>query len=254
MNISISDYLTTKGIQGNIILYRDICHKKKAMCEFLAQNIETSKKICVYSSGAFGLYVAKAFPKNQVVICCHQVSSEYKQQIDNLPNTEIVYTKGIELSVKEYAEQKGYFYLNQFGENLIKDFYKNHFAEILAEVGTVDTFADCGHSCATLEGAIESGANLQFVLGVNRAKGTRQNVHYLTNLTNRFVQETTHNFDTKQIQSDIETMYPSFGNTFEATRSISAAMSWLQKNPNKTVLVYVGDSPVFGQDVSTSAL
>lgn len=254
MNISIRDYLSTKGINGNIILYRDKCHKKKAMCEFLAQNIETSKKICVYSSGAFGLYVAKAFPTNQVVICCHQVSSEYQHQIDKLPNAEIVYTKSIKSSVKDYAEQKGYFYVNQFGENLIKEFYKNHFAEILAEVGTVDAFVDCGHSCATLAGAIESGANLQFVLGINRVDGERQNVHYLKDHKGKFTQETTLNFDTAVLQTEVEATYPSFGNSFEATRSISAAMSWLQKNPNKTVLVYVGDSPIFGQDVSTSAL
>lgn len=248
--MSIKEYLATKGIQGNIILCRDKGHKKKAMCEYLAQNIETGKKICVYSSGAFGLYIAKVFSSNQVVICAKGFSTEYKKQIVQLQNATIIESIENNAKAKDYATANGFYFINQFGENLIKEFYKNHFAEILAEVGTVDAFCDCGHSCATLAGAIESGANLQFVLGVNMAEGTRSNVHYLTNLTNRFVQETTKNFDTKLLQEEIEKQYPSFGNIFEATRSISAAMSWLQKNPNKTVLVYVGDSPVFGADAS----
>ena len=250
MNISIKDYLANKGIQGNIILYRDKWHKKKALCEYLAQNIETSKKICVMSSGAFGLYMAKLFPNNKVVICCNNLSAEYAKQIELLGNVEVARTKDMMASAKDYAERNGYLYVDQFGNSLVKTYYKQHFPKILSEVGLVDAFVDCGHSCATMAGAIESGEHLQFVLGVNNPEGERPNVWHLSSFKGKFEQETTRNFDTAQIRQEIESMYPSFGNIFEATRSISAAMSWLQKNPNKTVLVYVGDSPVFGEDAS----
>lgn len=247
MNISIKNYLSTKGVKGDIILYRDSCHKKKAMCEYIAEQIKTVKNICVYSGGAFGLYMSKAFPQKSVFIF-GKVTSEYKTQIERLPNATIF--EGTNNDAKQYASKNDCLFVDQFAEPLIREYYKKHFVEILAEVGTIDAFVDCGHSCATLAGAIESGANLQFVLGINRVGGERQNVHYLKDHKGKFTQETTRNFDTAVLQTEIEDAYPSFGNIFEATRSISAAMSWLQKNPNKTVLVYVGDSPVFGEDAT----
>lgn len=251
MIVSIKEYLAKKGINGNIILYRDKAHKKKSMCEYVANHlgISTGTPVRVYSNGAFGLYIAMALPHNQVLVCGRAITSEYKNQIMQLANANTIEDDD-NTTVKKEIAKSNYFYLNQFGEPLIKEYYKKHFAEILAEVGTVDAFVDCGHSCATMAGAIESGANLQFVLGINRVDGERQNVHYLKDHKGEFTQETTRNFDTKLLQEEIEKQYPSFGNIFEATRSISAAMSWLQKNPNKTVLVYVGDSPVFGEDVS----
>lgn len=253
MNISIKDYLATKGINGNIILYRDKQHKKKALCEYLAKNISTDKTICIYSGGAFGLYIAKAFPNNKVVICGSRITDEYKQQIVQMSNATIIegLATATNAKTKVYAEANGYFYINQFDNPFIKAYYKNHLVNIIAELqGTsINAFCDAGHSCGTMAGFIESGlTSWQFVLGVNI--DGRTNVHYLTNLTDKFVQETTLNFDTAVLQAEIEAAYPSFGNIFEATRSISAAMSWLQKNPNKTVLVYVGDSPVFGEDFS----
>ena len=249
MKISIKNYLYTKGISGDIILYRDNQHKKKEMCEFLAQKIKTSKKICCSSKGAFGLYLAKAFSSNAVIICSNSITSEYADQIKSLPNT-VIDGSSKSVNMTEYANLHGFLHVNQFAEPYIKHYYKQHFTNLLSEVGTVDAFVDCGHTCATLAGAIESGANLEFVLGVNNPSANRKNLHFLADHQGKFKQETTCNFDTALLQIEIEAMYPSFGNIFEATRSISAAMSWLQKNPNKTVLVYVGDSPVLGQDVS----
>ena len=255
MIVSIKAFLSSKRISGDIILYRDTHHKKKSMCEYVANHlgIQAGIPVRVYSNGAFGLYIAMALPRNQVLVCGRAITSEYKNQIVQLANAKTI-EEDDNTTVKNEIAKSNYFYLNQFDEPLIKEYYKKHFAEILAEVGTVDAFVDCGHSCATLAGAIESGANLQFVLGINRVDGERQNVHYLKDHKDKFTQETTRNFDTAVLQTEIEAAYPSFGNIYEATRSISAAMSWLQKNPNKTVLVYVGDSPVFGQDVSTNAL
>lgn len=246
---NIKDYLKTKAIEGDIILYRDKAHKKKAMCEFLAQRIKTDKTICVHSGGAFGLYIAKAFQNNQIIICGNP-TAEYRQQIEKMPNAVVEGKVSTTAKVKTHAEALGFYFVDQFGEPLIKQYYKHHFANILKEVGSVDAFCDCGHSCATIAGAIESGANLEFILGIVKADGEREHVHYLAEYKDKFVQETTRNFNTKQIQTEIEEMYPDFGNIFEATRSISAAMSWLLKNPNKTVLVYVGDSPVYGEDAT----
>lgn len=253
MIYNIKEYLQTKSIEGNIILYRDKAHKKKALCEYLAENITTDKPICFYSSGAFGLYMAKAFPNNQIVIL-GKPTTEYQQQIDKLPNvtinTSTRETSPISTNRKDFAEANGFYFVDHFGEPLIENYYKNHFANILEEAKgfQIDTFCDCGHSCATLSGAIASGTDLDFVLGVVGEAGSRIGLYYLDDKQDKFTQETTKNFDTKQIQTDIESMYPDFGNIYEATRSISAAMSWLQKNPGKTVLVYVGDSPVFGED------
>ena len=254
MIISIKDYLTTKDISGNIILYRDNQHKKKELCEYIAKNVSTNKTICCSSGGAYGLYLAKAFPNNNIVIC-GSPSAEYKKQIDRLSNvtikTTIRETSPESTNIKDYAEQQGYYHISQYTDPLIEEYYKIHFADILKELEgvNIDAFCDCGHSCATLSGFIAADlVKWAFILGVVRPEGIRTWVHHLSDKTDKFVQETTRNFDTKQIQLDIEEMYPDFGNVFEATRSISAAMSWLLKNPGKTVLVYVGDSPVFGED------
>lgn len=254
---NIREFLTTKGIDGNIILYRDRTHKKKALCEYVAQNIVTDKTISTSSGGAFGLYMAKAFPKKKTVIFGIP-TPEYRQQIDRLSNASIVSsvreTSPTSTNAKDYSEKNGYYFIDQYREPLIKEYYRKHFIDIVTELGDihVDAFCDCGHSCATMAGAIENELTKKwiFVLGVVVKSGHREYVHHLTGMENRFVQETTRNFDTKELQMEIEKAYPNFGNVFEATRSISAAMSWLKKNPNKTVLVYVGDSPVLGADAT----
>ena len=241
---NIKDYLLKIEIDGNIILYRDKQHKKKAMCEYLAQNIKTDKLICVQSGGAFGLYIAKAFPNNKIIIF-GRPTIDYLQQINALDNAIISST-----DISELAKSENCYFVNQYDESLIEEYSKNHFSDIIKEVGNIDAFCDCSHSCATMAGAIASGMDCEFIMGVVGKAGQRTNFHYLNDRQDKFIQETTKNFDTKQIQADIEAMYPDFGNIFEATRSISAAMSWLQKNPGKTVLVYVGDSPVFGEDAT----
>ena len=252
---NIKEYLSIKGIDGNIILYRDKQHKKKALCEYLAEHIVTDKTITCRSSGAFGLYMAKAFSNNTVEVC-GPMTQEYKQQAEKLSNviliTGVHETSPESTNVKNHAVENDLYYVNQYGEPLIEEYYKNHFTDIIMELGdiNIDAFCDCGHSCATLSGAIDNelASKWTFILGVNLDNRCREHAHYLNVKKDKFIQETTRNFDTKQIQVDLENMYPAFGNIFEATRSISAAMSWLQKNPGKTVLVYVGDSPVFGED------
>ena len=249
---SLKPLLERENFNGEIILYRDDRHKKAAMCEYLAEQmvVQNSETLCLYSTGAFGLYMAKAFPNNKVVICGHSVTAEYKAQIQALSNTEIVCGVNTNAEAQKYAAEHGYRFINQFGEPLIKEYYKIHFADILAELNgqTINAFCDCGHSCATLAGFIESGlANYEFILGVN-TETERTNIHYLVGKETMFTQEKTFNYDTEQLQEAIEAAFPTFGNVFEATRSISAAISWLDKNPGKTVLVYVGDSPDFGKD------
>ena len=239
-----------KIYDGKIVLYRDSRHKKAAMCEYLAEQmvVQNSETLCLYSTGAFGLYMAKAFPNNKVIICGHSVTAEYKAQIQALPNAEIVCGVNTNAEAQKYAAEHGYRFINQFGEPLIVEYYKAHFADILAELGDthIDAFCDCGHSCATMSAALARGDFDAYILGVN-TPGDRANLHYLAGKSG-FVQEKTFNHDTAILQAEIETAYPAFGNVFEATRSISAAMSWLDKNSGKTVLVYVGDSPEFGKD------
>lgn len=237
MNVSIKDYLKMKGIEGDIILYRDNSHKKEKMCEYLAKNISTDKTIAFYSGGAFGLYMAKAFPNNTLKHC-GKASSEYKEQIDQLDNIEIVPCLN-NAAARTLAEQNDWFFIDQFNEPLIKEYYKQHFTDILAELNDkhIDAFVDCGHSCATIASFVESDlVDWAFVLGITNKNGRRK-YHYLDAHKEQVEQVWTGYFNTEEIQNENE----SLGNIFEATRSISAAMQWLVMNPNKTVLVYVGD-------------
>lgn len=64
---SIKTLLQEYGIDGDIILYRDEDHKKKGLCEYLINNIDTDgKEVVTFSDGAFGLYLSRALPNNTV--------------------------------------------------------------------------------------------------------------------------------------------------------------------------------------------
>jgi len=253
MKISIKELLTRYGIDGDIVLYRDNTHKKQGLCNFLAQNISTDKPICFYSAGAFALYMAKAFYKNKIVVCGSNLTSEYKRQLAQFGDRivfrpEIKENSATSTNIKIFAQSNGYFFVDQFSEPLIRQYYKQHLSQILPQIEDEkpDAFCDCGHSCGTMAGFIEAKPDWTFVLGV--ASDKREAFYHLSGKWSKFETCTTKGFDTARLQKEIEQYYPSFGNVYEATRSISAAMSWLLKNPKKKVLVYVGDSPVFGCD------
>lgn len=257
MFISIKSVVQSYGIDGDIILYRDKEHKKAAMCRYLATEIETDRPICVCTGGAFGLYISRAFHNNRV-ISCGFITDEYLKQIRKLGNAETSQeflslreesVKVLTPAVKKWAESKNYYFIDQFSNELIPKYYKEHFADIAKELHdiSIDAFCDCGHSCATMAGYLDSGLSWKAILGVNTPTGERACWNHLLNRRREFITVTTLDFDTKEIQAKIESKCASFGNIFEATRSISAAMKWLQDNPGKTVLVYVGDSQVFGE-------
>lgn len=64
---SIQPILSQYNVTGDIILYRDSDHKKKGLCEYLANNIDTEgKEIVTFSDGAFALYLSRALPNNTV--------------------------------------------------------------------------------------------------------------------------------------------------------------------------------------------
>lgn len=254
---SINNIIKNYDIEGEILLYRDENHRKKGMLQFLKDNFNIGKDqvICTYSDGAFGLWTARIFNDNQVITCFPILSPDYGELMEATKN--LILISGIKnlSNWKEYYEGKGYFIINQFEDNLVKDYYKNYFLTVVNAVKDyhIDAFCDCGHSCATIAGFIEADlVDWQFILGVNTL-GKREKVHHLMPLKDKVIQYTTKKFDTLKLGKEIEAAYPEFGNVYEATRSISAAMSYLKDNPGKTVLIYVGDSfekegTKFGQD------
>lgn len=138
--------------------------------------------------------------------------------------------------------------IDQYKNQIIKDYYKYHFIDLVNETKDlkINAFCDCGHSCATLAGFIASNpenklVNWKFILGCV-LKVPRSFIYHLEPYKDKIIQYTTTKFDTYEIGDKIEERYPEFGNVFEATRSISAAMAYLVDNPGETVLVYVGDS------------
>ena len=236
----INEVTKDYGVTGSIILYRDSDHKKVGLCNYLHTKLQDeigASPILVCSSGAYAVYMGKAFPNNQILVN-GILSPEYKAIADTMPNIKAI-----------GAESKAYL-LSQFKSPLFTEYYALHLDDILLDLGAVanevSAFCDFSHSGATLAGFIQSGkTNWEFLSG--QFGDNPKPLTHLTKQAGKFGIAKIHQIDTVALQAKIETAYPAFGNVFEATRSIAAAISWMRDNPDQTVLCYVGDSMVFGE-------
>ena len=252
MVVSIQNIVNDLGYRGNILLYRDgYNHKKKGLCEYLAKDIQVGQEIVTYSDGAFGLYLARALPKNIVHTFYNNISPDYGELMEaqkNLirhPNTKRLneYKQFVETH-QEYIE------INQYTDKRCVEYYEQHFIKIYEDelkYYTIDAFCEYGHSGATLAGAINAGFKWDFImatLNINVDIGAiptyRNHMSEVSSKINHV--EFCTKIDTFELGQKIEKQYPQYGNVYEATRSIAGALSYLEKNPGKTILVYVGDS------------
>lgn len=264
MILLIKDIIKNYGINGDIVLYRDEKHRKEGLMQYLKDNLLIEGKIIVtYSDGAFGLFLARALPDNQVITHFKYISPDYGELMKKQSNLTLIYdVKGTKDWKENYLPKYNtdeYLIINQFEEDIITEYYKNYFPTMIdvLKVYDIDAFCDCGHSCQTMAGFIRSNeenkfVDWKFILGINRREG-RENLWKLNQYKGLYEESPTFDFDTLQLGKEIEEKYPYFGNVYEATRSISAAMAWLKTNPGKTVAIYVGDAykkegTKFGQD------
>lgn len=243
---SIKDVINEYGISGDILLYRDADHRKKKMCEYLVSNIDIGdKEVHTYSDGAFALYLARALPNNLVNTYCGVISHDYGEIMEATENLKI----NLNTSYPDFDKTKfDGIKIDQYSSKLVFEYYKSYFQKMVDEVKDykINAFCDCGHSCATLAGFVASNlenklVDWNFILGCV-LKVPRTYIYHLESYRDKIISYLTTKFDTYEIGDKIEEKHPDFGNVFEATRSISAAMAYLQEHPNETVAVYVGDS------------
>lgn len=264
MNLLIKDITKNYGIDGNIILYRDEKHRKEGLMQYLKENLSIEgKTIVTWSDGAFGLLLARALPDNQVITYFARISPDYGELMKAQSNLTLIQNiQGLNKWKENYFQKYNtdeYLIINQYEDDIITEYYKNYFPTMVdaLKIYNIDAFCDCGHSCQTMAGFICSNeenklVDWKFILGVNR-RDSRENPWKLSQYKGLYEESSTLDFDTLKLGKEIEERYPYFGNVYEATRSISAAMAWLKKNPGKTVAVYVGDAykkegTKFGQD------
>lgn len=264
MILSIKKIIQLYGIEGDILLYRDENHRKEGLMKYLKSKLDTQNKtIITWSDGAFGLLLARAFPENQVVTYFNHISPDYGELMKVQSN--LILREGYRglddwenICYQKYSDKDKYIIINQYKNELITEYYSNYFPIMVNALKDchIDAFCDCGHSCQTMAGFIKGNkenklVDWKFVLGVNFYP--RKNLWQLTQYENEIEQALTKDFNTLIIGKEIEATYPEFGNVFEATRSITAAMAWLKAHPGKTVAVYIGDAykkegTKFGQD------
>lgn len=251
---SIQPILSQYNVTGDIILYRDSDHKKKGLCEYLANNIDTEgKEIVTFSDGAFALYLSRTLPYNTVHTCYRIISPDYgellEQQLNLVLHPNMTRPKEYVQFIEEHPE---YVEINQYTNPLCKQYYKEHFQNILQELGDthIDAFIEYGHSCATLAGFADSNlVDWDFVyatvdIGVDLWGDNPRYRNQAKGMDDKLSAVFCVQLNTLELGRLIESTYPEFGNVYEATRSIAGAINYLQKNPGKTVLVYVGDNPV----------
>ena len=251
---SIQPILSQYNVTGDIILYRDSDHKKKGLCEYLANNIDTEgKEIVTFSDGAFALYLSRSLPYNTVHTCYRIISPDYgellEQQLNLVLHPNMTRPKEYVQFIEEHPE---YVEINQYTNPLCKQYYKEHFQNILQELGDthIDAFIEYGHSCATLAGFADSNlVDWDFVyatvdIGVDLWRDNPRYRNQAKGMDDKLSAVFCVQLNTLELGRLIESTYPEFGNVYEATRSIAGAINYLQKNPGKTVLVYVGDNPV----------
>lgn len=251
---SIKTLLQEYGVNGDIILYRDADHKKKGLCKYLINNIDTDgKEVVTFSDGAFGLYLSRALPNNTVHTCYRTISPDYGELMEAQPNLVLHPNMTRPKEYVEFlAQHPEYVEINQYTNTLCKEYYKQHFSDVLQELGNthIDVFMDYGHSCATLAGFAESGlTDWDFIyatidIGVELWGDNPRYRNHAKGLDDKLSAIFCVQLDTLALGRKIEATFPAFGNVYEATRSIAGAINYLSKNPEKTVLVYVGDSPI----------
>lgn len=246
MILSLKDFLLTNyNINGDIILYRDEDHRKKKMCEYLAQvkGIPEGQDIHIYSDGAYALYMAKAFPNNKIISHYSVISPDYGDAMVQQENLELVSGFSRYEWNKLVDDNLDWFVIDQYTDTDITEYYKSYFSTIVEAVKDyhIDAFCEYSHTGQTLRGFIESElVDWKVILGqiqIINNEPRRNLIPYIDKLDTVDVAK----FKTFKLCQEIESLHPEFGNIYEATRSISGAMTWLQNNPNKTVLVYVGD-------------
>lgn len=252
MILELKDFLKKHyNIDGNIVLYRDPYHKKKGLCTYLAQQLKDEigdKEIVTNSVGAFAIYLAKAFPNNHVYTLCHAISLDHADLVNSIPNLSVIIVNKFSHKMKVADNQ---YFLAQMQEPLIVEYYSKHWEEIFDTLKKnniqIDAVVDHGHSCGTLAGACKTIQELNLpikpVLGTFHYSLGRSHIQpYITDI----LQYPTGNFDSFEVERKLTTDFPDFGNIFESSWSITAAMGYLQDNPGATVVVYVGDAIVRG--------
>lgn len=263
MILSIKKIIQLYGIEGDILLYRDENHRKQGLCDYLKSNLPIENKtVITYSDGALALFLARALPENKVITHYGRISPDYGELMVAQPNL-VLNNNFYNLDewksyCKEHYVGDDYIIINQYEDSLLTEYYKGYFPKVVEAFKDykVDAFCDCGHSCQTMAGFISKNkenklVDWQFILGVNLLP--RRKLWKLTDLQNDFVQYITRDYNTLIVGKEIEATYPEFGNVFEATRSITAAMSYLREHPGQTVAIYIGDAfekegTKFGQD------
>lgn len=249
---SIKNIVTALGYNGDIILYRDSFHKKKGLCEYLAKNVQPTDIIVTYSDGAFALYLARALPNNTIHTCYNGISPDYGELLEKQTNLVLHPNYRRAVNYKNFLqEHPEYVEINQYTDEKCVEYYAQHFAEIYEQELKnlhIDAFAEYGHSGATLAGVIKANiVDWDFIMAtLDFNTLTSGKINYRNHM-NSVKDKITHvefctKINTFLMGQEIERVYPEFGNVYEATRSIAAAFSYLEKNPGKTVLVYVGDS------------
>lgn len=259
MILSLKDFLKEHyNIDGDIVLYRDSSHKKKGLCAYLYENLKDvigDKEICTISDGAFALYLADAFNDRQVYTTHHTISPDYEELMKAQENLNIQLSVSLRDILIEWIDQ-GKYYINQTEDSLLKEYYRKHFKDIASELelyghdlNSFEAFVDCGHSCATLAGIYEAVKEdyklpAEIILGVFNYSINRGHLNpYLQNVD----QYSAAAYDSYEVSQLIEKTYPNFGNLFEGSWSIVAAMDYLITNPNKKVFVYIGDNMIKGE-------
>ena len=238
-----NEILSKYGVTGEIVLYRDANgkNKKHGLCQYIHTHRKKDigdKDILICSMGAYAEQMGLAFPNNTIWVN-GTITPEYKARIDLMPNVK-------KLSA---LMPNDVYAISQYVDEVFPSYYESHFETILAKLGAkqVDAYADACHSGATLAGFIKSGKkpSWKWINGIGTLGGPHRTIPHLKDFDSQIETISYLNFKTRELQVEIESAYPTFGNVFEATRAIATAILWLKDNPNKTVLCYVGDAKVF---------
>ena len=244
---TIPNTLAYFNISGSLILYRDNTHKKVGLANYLRQQLSIDKQVILTrSGGAFAMCLALAYPEKKVVDV-YKISDTYRNLLSGLGNYQNIGDQYQKYNAPINETSSKYIFLNQHLLDVAPSYYKQHFTNVIAPTITnhqIDCFVDCSHSGATLAGIYQIKKDQwSFILGVIQSEEQIPTTkrHLLQHVQYQAI--TTTHFNTVLIEEKC-LLLDGVSDIFEATRSISAAFRWLQLNPGKTVLVYVGDGAV----------
>lgn len=243
---------------GNIVAYKNPKGKNAALAEYIVnvcqmQGRLSNNKLTIASSGRFAVEIAKVCRQKNIdflpILGVYEDTQSFNTIHSLGYNIDRTPAQDKDATIARLSSE-GWYYLDQFNDPIMIEFYKAEANKALAELGGApDMFIDFMGSGATMRGFYEtlknSGCEFGYSNSCYRDETKYDKKPFIKDLVkNQIIQII-------DVQANLaghlafryrQGEFSVFGNASRTFfTSVQGAINWLQLNPGKTVLLYWED-------------